>query len=69
MAKKDYLGMVDDLGQALKESPDQDMFCMRGYALTQLDRHEEAIRDFDEAMRFDANAKLFLLRGAFPTRN
>ena len=36
---------------------------MRGYALTQLDRHEEAIRDFDEAMRFDANAKLFLLRG------
>ena len=36
---------------------------MRGYALIQLNRHDEAIRDFDEVIRFESHAKLFLLRG------
>jgi tetratricopeptide (TPR) repeat protein len=63
MFKKDYAGVVDDLGVVLKAQPDQEMFCMRAYALTRLDRHEEAIRDVDEAIRFHADAKLFLLRG------
>ena len=63
MLKKDYAGVVDDLGAALKARPDQDMFFMRGYALAELNRHDEAIRDFDEAMRYGSYAKLLLLRG------
>src|SRR5262249_37587636 len=61
--KQDYAGGAEDLGFTLKQRPDQEMFAMRAFALTQLGCHEDAIRDIDEAIRLDADAKLFLLRG------
>lgn len=63
MYKKDYAGVVDDLGAALERRPDGEMFLMRGFALAELNRHEEAIHDFDEAIRLESNSKLLLARG------
>jgi len=51
--EKDYAGAIDDFTRAIQKRPDYgDAYAKRGHAYVNIERYRNAIKDFDEALKF-----------------
>lgn len=64
MKKEDFPGFVEDVGFMLAEEPNAEMFAIRASVLAKIDRREDAIKDFTEAIRLEPSHGLYAARGS-----